>query len=40
MRTELLALIAVTLALAGCGSPDTETTESPGEAAPGTYVFG
>ena len=34
MRTRSLVLTAATLAIAGCGSPDTETTESPGEAAP------
>jgi sugar lactone lactonase YvrE len=34
MRTRSFVLTAVTLAIAGCGSPDTETTESPGEAAP------
>jgi len=34
MRTRSFVLTAVTLALAGCGSPETETTESPDEAAP------
>jgi sugar lactone lactonase YvrE len=32
MRTESLVLAAFTLALAACGSPEAETTESPGEA--------
>jgi sugar lactone lactonase YvrE len=34
MRIESLLIGAVTFALAACGSPDTESTESPGEAAP------
>ena len=33
MRTGSLALAALSLVLAGCGAPETETTETPGDAA-------